>query len=230
VATGTLALVQWFGCCAIDRPASSDALAVSQSRDAVLRRYVTGKHAFSIDFKELIAATVDRLLIARFPTHVSRLVASVVIDAANCVFRRRAAAHISQERREAVAPAIAHRNTAPAIVRKRRRLRIKATLLDRSPRVVFQAARPSVSAIARHEYGRQQASTALRRAVPQIASVDRFHDAARASASPVKRVAPVWFNRHEKPKATPGQVDHATAHVAILSRNIINVAEKSGAS
>lgn len=62
-----------------------------------------------------IRSAILGLLLPRSPTAVARLVIAVVVNALDCMERRRALAHIGKECTESLSPAFANRDPAPSV-------------------------------------------------------------------------------------------------------------------
>lgn len=83
-------------------------------------------------------ASVHGLLKSSSPTHVTRLVTALIVDAIKRVFIRRPQANISQECGEIVAPTVADCNTSRPVILKLLVTRKVATLLHGSPCDIFR--------------------------------------------------------------------------------------------
>jgi hypothetical protein len=84
-----------------------------------------------------LRATVERLLASGRPATVARFVVSVIVDAVNGVVGGRTRPHISQERGEVIAPAVAHGDASPAVIRPALDVRVVTAVLEADPGRVF---------------------------------------------------------------------------------------------
>ncbi len=97
----------------------------------------------TIPFQHDIAAAIARLLSLIQPDTIRRLIIAIVVEP----FQRGAfwtLAHIYKKRGEIIAPFLAHRDTAPTVIRVLRRANIKTSSLCASPTGVCASRNQSV--------------------------------------------------------------------------------------
>ncbi len=153
-------------------------------RDAAAK--LTGVHAgetsplghgarFSVPTDELGRAFIVRLIDARGPAAILRRVRAVVVVSLNGVLRRGARPHVVQERREIVAPPVAHADATTSVVLVEGPLRVVTPLLNQSPHIVFRCASALVCLVASTRRFSAQTSARFRATMRDVLSlVDAF--------------------------------------------------------
>jgi hypothetical protein len=136
------------------------------------------------------------------PAAVSRLIATIDIDAVDRVPRRRTWPHVSQESFKALQPSVTHTNAATTVIGKAFVVGIAATSLHPHPGSVFGAAPHAVRSSARARRLPAKASAGLRATEHEAP----FHDdkalAAVAADCPRTRRPPIHGRRsphHNEP-------------------------------
>lgn len=158
----------------------------------------------------LAATSVTPLLMKRGPSDVAGFVVPVDVDAIKAVPRRGSLAHVFEERREAVSPAVADRDSASSVVRPARHIRIGAPRNHAGPYPIHPRSGHSVG----HHGGRAflsiEASARLGMSGTQICEVNRVFNAAIATTSPdgaATSVASDSRNGDQSTEPLPGRVD-----------------------
>lgn len=95
----------------------------------------------SVECHQSISAPITSLRSTRIPLHVSRFIAAIVVNAFNCVFRRRTWAYVCVERREVIYPRFIHCDSAPAISSIGIVGRIQTSSFDVRPNSILRAVR-----------------------------------------------------------------------------------------
>ena len=103
-----------------------------------------------IQCQQSVSGHVARLLCLRCPAAVVWLVVAIIVATINRIAHRRAWSHVCQERLERVEPALAHSDSASAVVLKSVCLRISATLKHLLPNAVFTTGTRLAMCAARH--------------------------------------------------------------------------------
>jgi hypothetical protein len=118
-------------------------------------------------------AAIVGLFLLRRPAAILGRVRAVVVDAVERVKLRRTLSHVREERFEAVAPAVADRNSAATVVGVARCLRIQAPVLHLLPRAEFRRLAPAVRAVRGGRALTVQAPARLRSAAEELLSDGR---------------------------------------------------------
>lgn len=104
---------------------------------------------FAVEREPSMASSVGRLFSRRRPSAIARSVRTVIINAIDCVSRRRARANICSKRDERVTPPRVHCDATTAIETIRGVFRIVASVFDRGPHLI-QPRRGLTMTLGRH--------------------------------------------------------------------------------
>jgi hypothetical protein len=129
--------------------------------------------------------SVLRLLFSRSPAHVARLVTATVIDSLNRQVRRWLPTNMGIKSFKAVAPLIAHRNSATAVIAKHRMPTIETPLFNIHPSPIFRGVmQPMLDAVFV-----SKAAAAFGLCAVQVGAMDSDHLTAATSAQPAGMTA-----------------------------------------
>lgn len=145
-------------------------------------------------------AAIAGLLKRRGPAAILRRIRTIVIDALYGVFRRRAAAHVSQERLVTRGPSVAHSDSSVEVLGRSGRLRTSGTaVLHQVPNLVLGSDLASVSVAVRYASAFQhcpsKAAATDGRSVGDVSSRDPFTDTASAPTQPFGACAKALTSR-----------------------------------
>ncbi len=137
-------------------------------------------------------STIVRLLKRCRPSTVARSVIAVVVQS---VKRQawRARSHVSKKGGEVIAPFVAHRNAASAVVLRVLSICIEAAPFGFAPRVVFTRSALSVCSTSGNQFVFGKAPTRARDSVRQAPPVDGRDGSAVTLTDPAAHIVPALF-------------------------------------
>lgn len=171
-------------------------------------------------FDEHVLTRVAVLFSRRRPSNVPRLVAAFVLDAVDRMVQARPWTDMTPKRGEGFRPLFADRDTAAAVSRIGRIVRVEAALLDSAPRLVLWRVLSAVRAVRvtmRAKLAHEAAAT-LGEATTQARPGDRRLCPAFAGASP--RPADAFFDNRQPSELLSSHVDQL-AHAADCRTNCV---------
>jgi hypothetical protein len=167
-------------------------------------------------------AARERLLAARCPPAVTRLVVSVRVDAVESQIGRRLAPHVTQKGGKAMAPLIADADASAAVIVETCVAAIFAARDHSSPRPVFGRSCFAVRNVLPRRGGGSQAPARSRPPITQIAARGDGLSAAVAATRPpsvARRRARRAAGDHEQAEALPSEVNEDVRHRGYSSRS-----------
>jgi|GEM_PF-6768896 len=140
----------------------------------------------------VVVASIVRLLFARRPTAISRLVVAVVVDTLDRMLRRGARPHVSEEFRKILSPTVGHGDPSATVAMVIRVMLFVATTLGVEPRLILGGAGAPVSARIEGPLLSIEATAALRATLPKGLPVHGFLCSAFTAALPVCSSARIY--------------------------------------
>lgn len=154
----------------------------------------------AVERKEPIDPRIASLFLECCPPAVVGFIVAIYVDAVYRVIRRWLRPHIGQEVLERVAPPVANRDTASAVMFPSDCIRIRAAVLESLPGAILRGVRPVVPQFQFSDALSFQASATLGQAAGESGSGDDNLCAAVANARPVYSRPPVREADNSEPR------------------------------